>query len=148
MSVVNMRMDSEMTEDEQGKIKSFKVIQFLDKGQAVQEGEVKDGKLWMKLPGVNEPRQMPWNDSVIGVYRQERLPSILKAKPSDKFEYLNFEASLMQAIKMKAELLPEEEIEVLAVDSKDPAKFSQGRKKLKKLEVTPDKISQIGRAHV
>jgi len=146
MSVVNMRMDSEMTEDEQGKIKSFKVIQFLDKGQAVQEGEVKDGKLWMKLPGVNEPRQMPWNDSVIGVYRQERLPSILKAKPSDKFEYLNFEASLMQAIKMKAELLPEEEIEVLAVDPKDPAKFTQGRKKLKKLEVTPDKISLFGSA--
>lgn len=145
-SVVTMRLDSEMTEDEQGKVKSFRTIQHLDKGQAIQEGEIKDGKLMIKPPGVKEPRQLPWNDTVIGVYRQERLPAILKMKPADKFEYLNFEASLMQSIKMRGELFPEEEVELLEVDAKSPGKSTQVKRKLQKLEVTPDKISLFGSA--
>ena len=145
-SVVAMKMDTEMVEDQEGKIKSFRMIQHLDKGQAIQEGEVKDGKLWLKVPGVAEPRALNWNDKAIGVYKQEKLPLLMKAKPGTKFDYLNFEPSLMQTVRMQAELFPKEEVDFLETDKKNPAKATREKVGLMRYEVAPDKITIFGSA--
>ncbi|NDH05000.1 transglutaminase domain-containing protein [bacterium] len=145
-SVVAMKMDTEMVEDQEGKIKSFRMIQHLDKGQAVQEGEVKDGKLWLKVPGVQEPRALNWNEKAIGVHKQEKLPMLMKAQPGTKFDYLNFEPSLMQTVRMQAELFPKEEVDYLETDKKNPSKATREKTGLMRYEVTPDKVTIFGSA--
>lgn len=49
----------------------------------------------------------------------------MKAKVGTKFDYLNFEPSLMQTVRMQAELFPKEEVDFLETDKKNPAKATR-----------------------
>ncbi|MSR31725.1 MAG: transglutaminase domain-containing protein [Gemmataceae bacterium] len=143
-SVVTMRMDSVTVENAEGKIDSFRVIQHLDQGKAESSGEVKDGKLWLKIPGVAEPRPLPWNDKAVGPYQQEQMPRLLNLKAGGTYQVSSFEPNLLQVIQLKVQLFPEEEVDILTSNPKNPLKPVQAKGNLKRMEVESEKVVIFG----
>jgi transglutaminase-like putative cysteine protease len=104
--------------------------QFLgDKEQMVLTGVVEDGQLHLKTSDGKLDKKVPWNDEVVGLYRQERLFQEHKVKPGDRFTYLSYEPIIASVVTIRVTVGDEEEVEVLGA-----------KKRLLRVDEVPDKV--------
>jgi hypothetical protein len=96
----------------------------------VQEGTVEEKGLHLKVNGGRQiDKYVPWNDRVIGLYRQDRLCQDKKVKPGDRFTYDSYEPSLTSVLTVRGTVGEAEEVATL-----------QGKKKLLRVEVVSDPV--------
>jgi hypothetical protein len=140
-SVVKMRMDSETRETPDGKVVGMTLTQYLDQGKQVVWAEVTgEDKL---IVGVGDQRRgqlLPWDPKAIGPQAQERLPAERKVKPGDRYDYLNYELALRQAIKVSVVVGQPEEVDILVPPTDPKGKAERVKKRLLRMEASSDKV--------
>ncbi len=132
---ISLRVESGTDETPEGKVVGVFMRQFLGtQQQLVLTGTVVDGhRLHVKVEGNQRlDQKVPWNDQVVGLYRQERLFLEHKVKPGSQFRYLSFEPQLSAVITTRVTVKDYEEVEVLKV-----------KKKLLRVEAVSDKIQSV-----
>jgi hypothetical protein len=140
-NTVQLQMVTGSEEDENGKVTAVWMRQMLGKGQfLILKGTVDDKRLNV---AVDEERngetsrrlekKIPWNDEVVGLYRQKRLLKDRKVKPNDEFDFLSYEPTINSVIKTRVAVKDYEEVEV-----------GGAKKKLLRAELTMDKITVQG----
>jgi hypothetical protein len=146
-AVVQLRMESSTDETPEGKVVGVSLTQFLDKGKAVQTGTVEGNELVVRMPGKREAQRLPWNDKVLGLYRQERLFQDKKVKPGDRLTYLSYEPGLQMVVTVRVAVKEPEEVDLFALKREGKGfKVERARKKLLRVEATPDKVEVGGTA--
>lgn len=135
-AVVDLRMLTGDDETADGKVVGVFMKQFLGKEQALEvKGVVEGDELHVTVEGQgkNLDKREPWNDQVIGLYRQERLFHDRKVKPGDKVEFQSFSPEATTVLRVRAEVKDYEEFTL-------PGKKKQ---RLLRVEEVPDKIQQV-----
>lgn len=96
-------------------------------------GKVMGKELQLTLDG--KPMQAaPWDENVIGLFRQQRLFQEKKVKPGDKFSYPSFEPTVNLIVTTNVEVKGFEEVELLG---------GRMRKRLLRVEARPDRIEKV-----
>src|SRR5437870_3135979 len=110
-----LRMESGDDETPEGKVIGVFMRQY--QGQQLQlalQGTVEEGELVVQVNGnVQMKKRIPWNDDVIGLYRQERLFQERQAKPGDQFMFLSFEPMLNAVLTNQVAVKQQEEVKLL-----------------------------------
>lgn len=133
-AVVNLRMESGAEETPGGRVTKVFVRQFLGAGQELNlTGTVAGDNLHITSDNGKIDKKITWNKDVIGLHRQQHLCQERKVKPGDRFAYYAFEPGIQSAVVVRIAVKDEQEVEVL-----------DARKKLLRVEVTPDKIELSG----
>jgi hypothetical protein len=142
--LVSLRLESGTEETPDGKVVGVFLAQHDERGKLVQTGRVADGKLHISVGG--QPRAVvPWDDAVIGLQAQDRLPAEKKAKPGDNLEFRNYELALLTAVRVRLGVKAMEEVEVLEAPRADPkAPPARVRRSLLRVEAVPDRIEVRG----
>jgi transglutaminase-like putative cysteine protease len=132
---IKLRMETGTEETAEGKVRSVFMRQFLGKDQTlVLSGTVEGDELVVKVDGgARQVKRIPWNDQVVGMYRQERLFQEYKVKPGDNFTYLSFEPTINGVVSTQVAVKDYEDVELLKV-----------KKRLLRVESVPDKIQIPG----
>jgi hypothetical protein len=132
---VQMRMQTGDEETPEGKVTAVFMTQFeQDKERLVLKGTVADGKLTTQIKGAGDmEKKIPWNDQVIGMYRQDRLFQERKVKPGDQFGYLGYEPIINFVVRNKVTVKDQEEVAIHGQ-----------RRKLLRVEIVPDKLQSNG----
>jgi hypothetical protein len=137
-AVVPLRMRVGTDETPAGKVVALSLTQFLDGGkQMTQTARVADGKLLVKTD--EGEKEVAWDDSVIGQYRQEKIFRDKKVQPGDTFSYRNYELSLLSPVTVKVEVKEPELVDLL-VPGKEGAKAERVKRKLLRVEAVPEKV--------
>ncbi|OAI41609.1 hypothetical protein AYO40_02840 [Planctomycetaceae bacterium SCGC AG-212-D15] len=119
-STIQLQMITGSEEDEDGKVTGVSMRQMLGKGQfLILKGTVDGKKLAVT---VDEERAgdtnrrlektVPWNDAVVGLYRQRLLFKEKQVKPGDAFDYLSYEPTINSVIKTKVAVKDFEEVQI------------------------------------
>jgi Transglutaminase-like superfamily len=140
--VVTLRIDNGDEETPDGKVVGVSMTQFAGAGKLTQTGRVEDGQLLLRNSASADVRKTPWDDSVIGLVRQEHLFQQKKVKPGDKFSYASYEPTLQVVTTMRVTVKEPEEVDVLEAHG---AKAERVKKKLLRVDVVPDKVKVGGR---
>jgi hypothetical protein len=144
-AVVGLRMETSTDETPEGKVVGTSLTQFLDKGKAVQTGTVEGDELVVRTQGKRDSLRLPWNDKVLGLYRQERLFKDKKVKPGDRLTYLSYEPGLQAVVTVRVAVKEAEEVDLFALKKEGNGfKVERARKKLLRVEATPDKVEVGG----
>lgn len=140
--VVTQRMAMTTDETAEGKVVGVSMTHYLDKDRkVVQSGRVEGDKLLVRTPSDPDGRAVPWKDGVIGYYGQELLFQSRKAKPGDRFRFLDYQLPLLTAVNQQVVVKEAEEKELLAVNKEgEEIKGQPVRKRLLRVEIQPDKI--------
>lgn len=146
--VVKMRMETGTEENAAGKVVGVSLTHFLDNNNRyVMTGQVKGDKLLRRANNNPKEEAVPWNDKVIGLYKQDQLFKENKVKPGDVLEYLNYELILppqVAAVKVKVLVKEPEEVDVLEVKKEGEKEVVQHvKQQLLRVEAVPDKV-EIG----
>jgi transglutaminase-like putative cysteine protease len=128
-AVQKLKFESGTDETPEGKVVG--VSMRMDQGQhdLVQEGTVEEKGLHVKVNAGQIDKYVPWNDRVIGLYRQDRLCKEKKVKPGDKFSYDSYEPSLTSVLTVRGKVLDAEEVATL-----------RGKKNLLRVDLVSDPI--------
>lgn len=145
-SVVTTRMDSMTEEDDQGHVLNVSLIQYLDQGEALTRARVEGNKLFVRAPGNDKEREMPFDTEAIGPHKADGLLREKKAKAGDKIRYKTFEPSLLMITGVEARVKGEEDVDIFVADKADPAKVERKTKKLLRVDMVPDPINLMGTA--
>jgi transglutaminase-like putative cysteine protease len=97
--------------------------------QVAQEGVVEEKGLHVKVNGGQIDKYVPWNDEVVGLYRQEQIFKDRKVKAGDKFTFSSYEPSLTTVVMVRGKVSDAEEVATL-----------KGKKKLLRAELASDAI--------
>lgn len=130
--VIEIGMDTGTTETAEGKVIATFMRQYLGKNKTLEILGTVAGKE-LRLTRDGQPiKSAPWNDEVLGLYRQEKLLKDRNVKPGDKFSYLSFEPSVNLIITNEVEVKDYEEVNLL------------GRKRrLLRVETRPSQIQGV-----
>jgi len=126
-----IQMENGSDETADGKVTGVWLLQDNGElGKVIMKGTVADGKLDMQVTGSTQyNKQNPWNDEVLGLYRQETMFRDRKVKPGDTFTFLSFEPMVSMVATNRVTVKDFEKVEV------------QGRpRRLLRVEIQPDKI--------
>ena len=78
--------------------------QYVGKNQALEiQGKVNGKSLVLTLNQKNPLDPAPWNDSVIGFAKQQRLFKDKQIEPGDQFSYLAFEPSINLVVTVRGQ---------------------------------------------
>lgn len=136
-----LRMVTGSEEDQDGKVTGVSMHQFLGKGQqTVMEGAVGEQGLHIVVHDLRDDGEKverlnktnPWNEEVLGLYRQQSLYRDRKVKPGDRFSYMSYEPTLTLVVTTEVSVKDHEEVEV-----------GGKKRRLLRVEAVPQKI-QIG----
>lgn len=135
---ISLRMETGCEEDEKGKVTAVSMKQFTSKDQKlIQNGTVEGKQLHITVDEVRGEQtkrvrdfKNPWNDEVMGLYRQERLFRDKKIKPGDQFSYLSFEPTISYVVTTKVTVKDFEEVDLRGV-----------KKQLLRVIAAPEKIT-------
>jgi hypothetical protein len=132
-SIISLRMETGTEETADGKVTGVFMRQYLGKQLSLQVvGQVKGKELHLRLLGKNQMKwKAPWNDKVIGLYRQQNLFKERKVKPGDSFDFLSFEPSISLVVTARVKV---KDFETVSLPG------SKLKKRLLRVEVTPDEI--------
>jgi hypothetical protein len=132
--VAHMRMTSGTEETADGKVTAVSMEQFIGKEQQlVLTGTVEANQLHLKVAGKTElDKKIPWNDKVIGLYREQNLFRDRGVKPGDQFSYLHYEPVISYVVNVRVSVKDYEEFQVKG-----------GKKRLLRVEAIPDKIEDV-----
>ncbi len=144
-SVVNQRLIAATEETSDGKVVSESLTLFHDGGQITQSGRVEGDQLVVRTPSDPTGRTVPWNDKVLGLYRQERLFQDRKVKPGDRFQFLDYQLPFLSVVTMDVAVKDPQEIDILAAKKEGEAsKGERVKKNLLRAEMTPGKVKVGG----
>lgn len=143
-SVVSTRMDTSTTEDSQGKILAMTLTQHLDMGEALTTARIEGNKMFVKAPGAQTEREVPFDPEAIGPRKQEALLREKKIKSGESIKYKSFEASLLMVTNIEAKVRQMEDIDIFIVDKDDPSKVERKSRKLLRIDVIPEPIKILG----
>src|SRR5262249_30864996 len=97
------------------------------------------------IKGQGEVRRVKWDPTVPGMRKQESIFRDRKAKPGDRFDYRNYELSLLTPFTVRVAVKNPEEIDLLAPKQDgDRAVAERQKKKLLRVETLPDKVEVNG----
>jgi hypothetical protein len=132
---IELRMDTGTQESADGAVLGVFMRQYLGQNKKLTiVGRVKGKQLELTLDE-NKPLQpAPWNDKVVGLYRQQMLFKDRNVKPGDEFSYLSFEPSINLVVNTHVKIKDWESVELFG---------GQIQKKLLRVEVTPEKIENV-----
>jgi hypothetical protein len=139
-TVSEIRMEWGTDESTDGKVLGVFMTQQLQGKKLVVTGTVEDGQLRLRIDGGRTERLMPWNDDVIGIYRQERIFQDKKAKPGDEIQFQSYEPSIGTYVTVRAQVKHAEEVEVLRTGKAGERKATRVKERLLRVESKPDKI--------
>jgi hypothetical protein len=133
--LIRMRMKTGSEETPDGKVTGVFMDQYQgDRPQLSLKGVVVDGQLEVNVNGsARLHTRVPWNDEVIGLYRQQHLFQERKVKPGDKFSFLSFEPVLSTVVTNRVTVKDYEEVQLLKT-----------KKRLLRVETVPDKVDAQG----
>ena len=129
---IQLAMDTGSMETRQGKVVGVFMKQFQGREQQLQiNGTVVGKQLQLVLNGKTPLKPAPWNDDVVGLYKQQLLPQERNLKPGDRFAYLSFEPSINLVLKTEVVAKGYRDVEV---------KGKSKKQKLLLIETIPEKI--------
>jgi transglutaminase-like putative cysteine protease len=128
---VTMRMETGTDESADGKVTGVFMRQYLGKQQqVVVTGTVEGNQLHVQVDGGSRlDKRIPWDDRVIGMYRQEMLFKERAMKPGDTVKYLSYEPEITSVVGVQATAKDFEDVEVLGA-----------KRRLLRVDSVPDKI--------
>ena len=131
---ITLRMETGSDETADGIVTRVTMRQFLGKQQQlVLTGTVEQGQLRVQVDGgKRQDKRIPWNDQVIGLYRQERQFQERGVKPGDRFNYLSYEPTINSVINTRVSV---KDYEAVGVEGK--------KQQLLRVEAVPDKIGGL-----
>ncbi|MCI0637575.1 MAG: transglutaminase family protein [Gemmataceae bacterium] len=133
--IVHLGMESGDWETVEGRVLSVFTRHYLGKNKQLDLVGVVEGDMLRLSLDKNKPLQpAPWNDKVLGVYRQQRLLQEKDVKPGDTFSYLSFEPSINLVVNTKVETKNYEQVELFG---------GKEKRKLLKVVSTPEKIQNV-----
>src|SRR5262249_31536641 len=92
-------------------------------------GLVEKDQLHVKSSDGKLDKQVPWNDKVIGLARQDRIFQEYKVKPGDGFSYQSYEPTITSVVTVRVKVKDLEEVEI-----------GGQKQKLLRVETMPDKV--------
>jgi transglutaminase-like putative cysteine protease len=98
-------------------------------GDLVQVGTLEEKGLHLKVNGGQIDKFVPWDDDVIGLYRQDRFCKEKKVKAGDAFDFKSYEPSITSVITMHGKVGAAEEVGTPG-----------GKKKLLRVELVSDPV--------
>jgi len=133
--VIQLSMDTGTIETKTGKVVGTVMRQLLGKGkELLLTGIVQDNMLHLTEGNVRPLRPAPWNDEVVGLFRQQLIFQEKDVKPGDKFSYPSFEPSLNIVIKNNVIVKDYETVELFA---------GKEKAKLLRVEIHPPVIEKV-----
>ena len=131
---ITLRMETGSDETEEGVVTRVMMRQFLGKQQQlVLIGTVENGELHVRVDGgKRQEKRIPWNDKVVGLYRQERLFQERHVKPADTFSYLSYEPTINSVVNTQ----------VFVKNYENPV-AGRARQPLLRVEAVPDKVAGL-----
>jgi transglutaminase-like putative cysteine protease len=131
---VQLRATTGTDETPEGKVTGVFMGQQLGQGKTqTLTGKVVGKELQLTLDGTQPLKPAPWDDNVIGLYRQQRLFQERRVKPGDRFSYRSFEPTVNLVVTTNVQVKDFEEVT-----------FPGGKKKrLLRVEAQPEKIENV-----
>lgn len=131
---IQLRMDTGSQETAQGEVRTVWMRQYQgDQEQLVLKGTVTDGQLAVRVEGkARLDKKIPWDEHVLGLYRQERLFQDRHIQPGDQLSYLSYEPGINRVVTNRVTVKDSEVVEV----------FNQP-KRLLRVETVPDKVAGV-----
>ena len=131
---VKLRMEQQTEETAAGKVVAVSMRQFQDKAQQVGlTGKLDGERMHVVIDNGRIDRRLPWSDAVIGLYGREHLWRQRKPKPGDRFAFSYYEPIVNTVVTLRAVVRDAEEVPLLT-----------GKKKLLRVDLTPDKLEVPG----
>jgi hypothetical protein len=135
-ATLQIRMETGTEETPDGKVTGVFMRQYQGKElQMSLIGTVEGKQLHVTVDNGRIKKTVPWNDQVVGLYRQEHLYQQNKVKPGDRLTYLTYEPIVNSVVTVRATVKDEEEVEIFKV-----------KKKLLRVEAVSDKIEAGGQS--
>src|SRR5262249_22653928 len=119
-TVVTLRMGAGCEELADGTILAVSATQYLGSMKVTLYGKVERDKLIIHAGDGKELKRLPWDDTAIGLYAQERIWKDKKVEPGDRLRFTNFELMLEKALLARGVVGQREETDVLEVKKDDP----------------------------
>jgi hypothetical protein len=131
---IRMHVESGTEETADGKVTGVFMRQTLGKQQTlVLTGTVEGKELHLKIAGnMSLDKKIPWNEQVVGLYREMQIFKEKQVKPGDAFTYLHFEPMINGVVTVQVRIKDPEEVEIDKI-----------RKKLLRVDALPDKIEGV-----
>jgi Transglutaminase-like superfamily len=133
---LTLRVETGDEETPEGKVTRVFMRQYQGQGVLLDlQGTVEEDMLVVTVKGVTQMnKRVPWNDEVIGSYRQERLFQERKVRPGDQLKYVSFEPTVDTIITNRVTVKNYEEVTL-------PGGKKQ---RLLRVEELPDKLHTTG----
>jgi transglutaminase-like putative cysteine protease len=133
--VVNLDGQTGTEETPEGRVLATFMRQSLGSNKQLSiQGVVKGKELELTLDGkANSLKPAPWDDSVVGLFRQHSMLADKKVQPGDEFSYLSFEPTVNLVVRMQVNVKAPEEVVL-----QDKTKV-----KLLRVETTPQKLQGV-----
>jgi hypothetical protein len=132
---ITMRMETGTDETQEGKVTAVFMKQFLGKQQQLElTGTVDGDELHVKVDGgARQDKRIPWDEKVVGLYRQEHLFQDRQVKPGDHFSYLSFEPTINAVVNTQVTVKDYEQVET-----------PDGKRRLLRVDAVADKLKIPG----
>jgi hypothetical protein len=129
-----LRMETGTDETPQGKVVGVFMRQYLGWGKSLTiTGTVRGKQVVLVQDGKVPLKPAPWDERVLGLYRQQKLFQDRRVKPGDSFTYRAFEPSVNLVIRYTVTVKDYEEVPVAGGK----------RQKLLRVESRPDPIDKV-----
>lgn len=123
---IELSMDVGTEETKEGKVLGVFMIQPLGKNKKLElTGKVVGKQLKLIMDGGKSLQPAPWDDQVVGLYKQQTLFRDRQVKPGDQFSFLSFEPSINLVVTTKVKVLDYETVEMFAGKSKQKLLHAQ-----------------------
>jgi hypothetical protein len=118
--IARQRLETGTLETADGKVLSVWMSQGLAKDQKlVLSGQVDGNQLKVKVAGtMNLERTIPWDDSVVGLYREQQLFKQYQVRPGARFRYQHYEPLINSVVTIEVAVKDHEELEINGVKEK------------------------------
>jgi hypothetical protein len=134
-ALLRLRMEQGTEETTDGEVLGVFMRQLHGGGrELVLTGTVEDGRLHVKVDNGRIERRIRWSSRVVGLYRLEHLFEERKPKPGDRWTLLRYEPTLNTVVRVQ-----------VAVREPEDVTLGGGRRRLLRVEMTPDPIEVPGR---
>jgi predicted transglutaminase-like cysteine proteinase len=130
---IQLRMDTGTEETADGKVTRVSMTQYHGTGKSLNiVGTVHGDRLDLVLDGKKPLKSAPWDDDVIGLFRQQSLFRDRKVKPGDSFSYRSFEPTVNLVVTTRVTVKGYEDVSV-----------NGAKQRLLRVEAVPDRIEDI-----
>lgn len=112
---IRTSMETGTVETADGKVTKVAMKQFLAKQQVLEmRGVVQGQQLHVQVlqGAMKVDKKIPWDDNVLGLYKEQQIFKDRKAKPGDKFSYPHFEPVINSVVTVNVEVKDYEELTI------------------------------------